>query len=111
MRHLVLVMSEPVEGQEAAYQDWYENTHLHEVLSSTGWQSAERFELSDEQGLSCPRRFLAVYEVEANDPATILPTLNARRDQRVDTNAVDSRYAAWVFSPIGVRRLATRASE
>ena len=57
MRHLVLVMSEPVEGQEEAYNDWYEYTHLDEVLASVGWQSAERFELTDEQGLPCPRLF------------------------------------------------------
>ncbi|MGR8920522.1 MAG: hypothetical protein ACU85V_12970 [Gammaproteobacteria bacterium] len=105
MRHLVLVMSEPVAGQDEAYHDWYENTHLDEVLASAGWHSAERFELSDEQGLPCPRRFLALYEVEADDPSEILPHLDATRDQREQSAAIDRRNAgAWVFSPIGARR-------
>ncbi|MEM7465434.1 MAG: hypothetical protein AAF387_00970 [Pseudomonadota bacterium] len=106
MKHLVMVMSEPVEGQEEAFNDWYENTHLEEVLASAGWQSAERFELSDEQGMPCPRRYLALYEVDADDPADILPNLNATRNQRRQSAAIDRRNAgAWVFSPTGRRRI------
>ena len=42
-RYLVLVLTEPTEGNEARFNDYYENKHLDEVISSTGWQSAQRF--------------------------------------------------------------------
>ena len=50
MKHLVAVLSEPVEGKDAEYHDYYENLHLDEVLVTTGWQTAQRFVLSDEAG-------------------------------------------------------------
>lgn len=41
--HLVVVLTEPVAGREAKYNDYYENLHLGEVIATTGWISAQRF--------------------------------------------------------------------
>lgn len=104
MRHLVLVLSKAVPGQEAEFETWYEHTHLDEVLASAGWVSAQRFELRDEQGRPCPLGHLALYEVDADDPADILPHLNATRGERVQSAAFDRASAgAWVFTPLGPR--------
>ena len=35
-KHVVVVLSEPFEGQDDAFNDWYENTHIDEVLTSAG---------------------------------------------------------------------------
>lgn len=102
MKHVVVVLTEPVPGHEAEYNDYYENLHLDEVLSTTGWQSAQRFELVDEQGIRCPHRYLAFYEVEADDPASILRTLNATRGERVQSDALNKATAGvWVFAASG----------
>ncbi len=58
MKHLVIVLTEPVEGREAEFNDYYEIFHLEEVLATTGWTSAQRFKLSDQQGMACPLRYL-----------------------------------------------------
>ena len=64
-KHVVVVLSEPFEGQDKAYNDWYENTHIDEVLSSAGIDSGQRFELTAEEGMKSPHKYLAFYEVEA----------------------------------------------
>ena len=49
-RYLVLVLTEPTEGNEDRFNEYYENTHLDEVIATTGWSSAQRFKLVDEAG-------------------------------------------------------------
>lgn len=105
-RHLVVVMSNPVEGREAEFHDWYENTHLDEVLATCGWESAERFSLSAERGTRCDFSHLAVYEAEAESPEAVLDVLNATRNQRQQSDAIDLRNAGlWIFTPAGERHV------
>ena len=59
---LVLVLTEPTHGAEDEFNDYYENTHLDEVIETTGWKSAQRFRLAGEAGESCPLPYLASYE-------------------------------------------------
>lgn len=104
MKHLVVVLTEPIAGREAEYNDYYENLHLDEVLATTDWTSAQRFKLTDQQGMKCPLPYLAIYEVEAEDASQVLPNLNATRGERVQSDALDKRSAGvWVFSEIGPR--------
>lgn len=102
MKHIVVVLTEPTAGREAEYNDYYERLHLDEVLATTVMSSAQRFKLSDQQGLPCPLPYLALYEVEADDASTVLANLNATRAQRVQSDALNRKTAgAWVFSEIG----------
>ena len=102
MKHLVLVLTEPTEGRVAEYNDYYENRHLDDVLATTDWISAQRFKLTDQQGMPCPLPYLAVYEVEADDASGVLNTLNATRGERLQSAALNKRTAGvWVFSPTG----------
>ena len=101
-KHLVLVLTEPNEGRDAEFHDYYENLHLDEVIASTGWQSAQRFELADSVGQDCPLPYLALYETEAEDPKSIIPHMNATRDQRAQSDALNKRTAGvWVFRATG----------
>ena len=104
MKHIVVVLTEPTEGREAEYNDYYEKLHLDEVLATTLMHSAQRFKLTDKQGLACPLPYLALYEVEADDPKEVLANLNDTRAQRVQSDALNRRTAgAWVFSELGPR--------
>ena len=104
MKHVVVVLTEPNEGREKDFNDYYEKQHLDEVLSSTGWESAQRFKLVDEQGRSCPLPYLAFYEVEAENSEDVLTTLNETRGQRVQSDSLNKRTAGvWVFAETGPR--------
>ena len=101
-KHLVLILTEPTEGNEAEFNDYYENLHLDEVLKTTNLQSAQRFRLAGQAGEACPLPYLAVYETEAESAQAVLDDLNATRSQRQQSGALNKRTGrVWVFEEIG----------
>jgi len=101
-KHLVIVLSEPVGGREAEFEDWYENTHIREVLETTGWNSGQRFVLSAEKGRKCPLQRLACYEAEAETGAEVIARLDATRSAREQSDSFNRKTAGlWVFSETG----------
>lgn len=101
-KHLVLVLTEPTDGNEDEYNDYYENLHLDEVLKTTGWRRAQRFRLVDEAGEACPLPYLALYEAEADTSTDVLDVLSETRPQRQQSDALNMRTGrAWVFEAIG----------
>jgi hypothetical protein len=103
-RHVIAVLSEPVEGKEDEFNDWYENTHIDEVLSSAVVASGERFRLSAERGAKCPLPYLAFYEVEAESGEAAIKRLEESRGERQQSDAFNFRSSAmWVFESMGPR--------
>jgi len=79
-RFKLLVFSEPFEGQDEAYNDWYTNRHLDDVCAQPGFTAAQRFKLHSVTMGSAPNRYLAIYEVETDDPDWVVENLFAKRD-------------------------------
>ena len=102
--YLVVVMTNPREGMEDEYLDHYENTHLDEVLETTPFTSAQLFKLEAQKGAEADHGFLAMYETEADSAEQVIEQLEARRDEREQSKAINRRDAAmWIFSPNGER--------
>ena len=105
-RYLVMVMSNPREGMEDEFNDWYENTHLDEVLATAGFSAAERFRLEAQKGAEAAHDYLALYETEGESAEEVIERLEARRDEREQSTSINRRDAAlWVFSPTGERHV------
>jgi hypothetical protein len=103
---LVMVMSNPREGQEEEFNDWYENTHLDEVLATTSFTWAQRFVLDETKGAPAAHRYLALYEAQGESAEAVIADLEARRDEREQSSSINRRDAAlWVFSPTGERHV------
>ncbi len=101
---LVMVHSNPVEGREDEFNEWYEHVHLDEVLRSAGFRSAQRYQLAAQAGFSSSHRYLAIYETEGESAQEVIDRLNASRGERRQSKSIDNRGAAlWVFSPTGER--------
>lgn len=71
-RALMVVGSNPVgPTSDAAFNEWYTDTHLDDVLKVAGFETARRYALSDVRPMAgteaSPFRYLAVYEVESDD--------------------------------------------
>jgi hypothetical protein len=98
-KHMAVVLSEPVEGREAKFDEWYENAHIREALESTGWKNAQRFVLAAEKDPKCPLRHLALYEAEAGSGEDVVAKLDATREQSGSFNR--KRAGLWVFSETG----------
>ena len=45
--HRLFVFTQPVEGKDAEYNDWYDKIHLKEVLEIEGFVAAQRFALAE----------------------------------------------------------------
>ena len=102
--YLVLVLTEPTEGNEDRFNDYYENIHLDEVIATTGWRSAQRFKLVDEVGEGCPLPYLAAYEAKAGSAEEVITRLNETRPERQQSDALNKRSGrVWVFEQIGPR--------
>jgi hypothetical protein len=103
-KHVFVVFTNPVDGKEATYNDWYDNRHLPDVLDVPGFVSAQRFRLSDTQRAAgpFPWRYLALYEIETDDLKQTLATLGARSgtSAMVISDSLAEQRLAWVFDPV-----------
>jgi hypothetical protein len=51
------------------YNDWYNDTHLPEVVALPGFVSAQRYAPADDGP------FVAVYEIDSDDPGAVVGSL------------------------------------
>lgn len=66
-RYKMIVMTKPVEGREEAYNDWYQNTHLRELVALPGIRSARRYRRAHSLVAGDSYPYMAIYEIEADD--------------------------------------------
>jgi hypothetical protein len=68
-RFVFAVHSNPVEGLDAEYNDWYSNRHLDDLLACPGVITARRLKLAQQQVRSelQPFRYFSLYEIETDD--------------------------------------------
>lgn len=71
-----LVLSNPVEGREDEYNDWYDNQHLPDLVRLDGFVGAQRFLLADGDS---PYKYMAIYDVDAQSPEAAMETMNKVR--------------------------------
>ena len=71
-RTAYLVFSNPADGQDEAYNSWYDEVHVPEVLATPGVVAAQRFDVHRPAGARPPKhRYLAVYEIEGDADAAL----------------------------------------
>ncbi len=103
MRHILIVLSDPVPGSEDAYHEWYTGTHLREIVATPGFQSAERFEFVSTNGEDPSHRHIAIYEFEG-DVDDAKAALTAGRTTRVPVpDAMEPSPTSWWFTSISDR--------
>jgi len=112
-KYTFIVLTNPVEGKESEYNDWYNRQHIPDVLNVPGFVSAQRFRLADTQMSRDGNRahkYLAVYEIETDDLAATLKELRARGGtaEIVPSDAIDMKnVATYVFTPVAEKVLAS----
>ncbi len=100
MRHVMVVLTDPVPGQEDEYNRWYTETHIPELLQTPGLVSAQRFRLADAGGGDSPHSYLAIYEAEG-ELDDIRAAIAERAPRRTPPpSAMSTDRALWWFSAI-----------
>jgi hypothetical protein len=111
MKNVLMVLSNPSEGSDDAYNDWYTNTHLDEVVSIPGFVSARRYKVTDAQIDGFPESahtYLAIYEIEG-DPADAFEQLvDELQSGRMELPAAieQATISPWSFEAISERVVA-----
>ena len=76
-KHVLLVFSDPTEGEEDEYNRWYNEIHLKEVIATPGFVNAQRFKVADVMPGATDHKYLAIYEVETDDAKKSVEALMA----------------------------------
>ena len=90
-RAILLVQTNPVSpDRESEFNEWYDRTHIHQILGNVpGMIGASRYVIADSSPNSPRHRYLAVYDIEADDPAQVVRALGeAVAAGRVDVSDV-----------------------
>lgn len=104
-RYVFVVLSNPNDGSEQAFNDFYSDRHIPDVLRVPGIRSARRYRLADAQRMKAPSPFgyLALYEIETDDLQAVADEI-ARRSgtEAMPTNphiCQDPKFA-YFFQPM-----------
>lgn len=79
-RYKMLVFSEPFEGKDEAFNAWYTGRHLADICALEGFAAAQRFTLHSVSMGKSLNRYLAIYDVETDDPDWVIENMFAHRD-------------------------------
>lgn len=79
-RYKMLVFSQPFEGREDEFNEWYTGRHLADICALEGFTQAQRFTLHSVSMGTALNKYLAIYEVETDDPDWVIENMFAHRD-------------------------------
>lgn len=74
----LVALTTPLPGKEDEFHDWYQNTHLAEVIGLPGGISAQRFKLVAKLMGSDTNQWMAIYDFEAEDGMALLGAMGER---------------------------------
>ena len=92
-RFIFVVQTDPVEGRDRDYNQWYDEIHLKDVCAFPGFVAAKRFRLIDGDAKA---KYLAIYELDTDDPQRDIAALTAAAgtDRMRMTDALDLAKAS-----------------
>ena len=108
-RSVFVVFTKPKSPErEDDYNQWYDNTHLGEVLALPGLVAAARYKVSAAQapGMEPSHPYLSIYEIEG-DPQDAIDAMFGALPSLDMGDSLDFKTAqAFVFEEITPRRTA-----
>lgn len=108
-KYILVAMTNPVEGREDEYNDWYNNQHLQDVVKAPGVVAAQRYVLCEKQRYPGPYSFkyLAIYEIEADDVQPVIEYIDKVAGTEAmpisSAMAAEPRVRGAYFRPISER--------
>src|SRR3546814_19815697 len=98
-KQLFMIITEaPSAEEEAAFETWYVDRHMPDVLAVPGFTAAQRFRLAPGPAeVNAPARFLTTHEMQTDDPPAVLPQVR----RRPGTQTRPPSHAERTFPDIG----------
>jgi len=106
-KHILVVMTNCPPGTEAAFNEWYDKTHIPDVLKIKGFVAATRYTVSDPQRSDAgpAHRYLTVYEVEADNLAEAYAAMAKGLKDATISPHLEMPPWSYFFTQIGERRI------
>lgn len=105
-RYKMIALTNPVEGRDDEFNDWYQNVHLHEICAFPGVTGAQRYRMAAPLQEPFKARYLAIYDIETDDIRTTLGAMGqaSAAGKMTPCDAADSANAyTVVFEEFGER--------
>jgi hypothetical protein len=79
-KYKMVVFTNAVDGKDKEFNDWYQNTHLKDIVSIKSFVQAQRFRFHTNivPGGTDPARYMAIYDIETDDINAALAAMNER---------------------------------
>jgi len=98
-RAIVLVFTNCADpAREQEFNEWYDNTHVPDILETPGFVGATRYELVGDPGPG-QGKYLAIYQVETDDFPSTMAGLQQRVAQLVGQGRVIDSVRVVSFTP------------
>jgi hypothetical protein len=103
-KHVLLVFTDPKPGREEEFNAWYDDVHLGDVLGVAGYHAAQRFIANiGLHGEEPEHRYLAIYEIEADDLSTALSDLRKALARAELSEAMAPALITYGFTAVADR--------
>ncbi|WP_077211952.1 hypothetical protein [Bacillus dakarensis] len=103
-QYSMLVFSNPAEGLEEEYLDWYAGQHIHDLLRIPGYVGCKFYKLSDIQLSDAEQsyKYMIIWDFETDDFPSVVKEIKERmQDGRtVFIPAFDTAYFDNTWEPI-----------
>jgi hypothetical protein len=103
-RHVFVVHTNAADGRDDEFNAWYSGPHLDDLRRLPGVVSARRFRIADAQvrDVPSPHRYLAIYEIETDDPQRFARELLARAGTELlaTSPALAPDASAYLWEPV-----------
>ena len=73
----LIALTTPLPGREGDYHDWYNNVHLPELVNQFAMEGAQRYQLAAKLIGTDTNQFLAIYDIDTDDPGAFLSQMGA----------------------------------
>jgi len=92
-------------AREKEFNDWYLNIHFHDLLETPGLVQAHRYRTLNPKPDEREARYMALYEIEADDPLTVVRQITGedqtkRGPQGRMIDCMKLRYASGTYEHI-----------
>ncbi|MCE7798472.1 hypothetical protein LWE61_18190 [Sphingobium sufflavum] len=100
----MIALTNPVDGRDEEFNDWYQNVHLPEVVSREGVVGAQRYKAAVPLLAPVSYGYLAVYDIETDNIGTFLQAFGAASATNTPCDAADTANSYTViFNEFGDR--------
>ncbi|WP_342433433.1 hypothetical protein [Neobacillus sp. FSL H8-0543] len=103
-QYSMLVFSNPTEGLEEEYLEWYAGQHIHDLLRIPGYVGCKFFKLADIQLSDVEQKYsyMIIWDFETDDFPSVVKDISERmKDGRtVFIPAFDTAYFDNTWTPI-----------